>query len=479
MDTQIRFGWLALYRLGRPFFRALSGAPLFRLSEPSNYFKRISASANPSLYHPIDLEPTNILHRRLRNALKSKFGISVREKNFPYEIEIPSFGRRLAIGASIQAFLPDLLSIRIDNHTFCPLDETAVFNQRRLDSHPVLLFVMDFLVGLVQAPSTDYAEPKRLQVKPFIYLHASVQGSEYLAHRRVFLAALLINDALYTDSNPAIFERVLQKNDAHNQKGEKARIILLSKQGFLCLTTPNSENYAIIEQEIKKKERLFVLGIVLSNFYDNYTVTRRDFVREMDYLFFSTMPYIKNPELTFQPSASSTLGWSLIMSEFKLREAFDSKKRFDMDSAAVMSHLFDRIPIPKYSSDSFWEQVDRSLGEDYVSKQSGGIHVTIGTVQGAVAAGPHAQATSIQLDAGKFRQVVDAIADLRAQLAEDQKTAEFDALIAVLKRESAAQRPNLGLLRQSFASLRNIIEGTVGGLAASGLLYEGARLLGS
>jgi hypothetical protein len=130
---------------------------------------------------------------------------------------------------------------------------------------------------------------------------------------------------------------------------------------FLSVTTVNSLNYQLVMQEIIKRELMFELGCVLMRFYEICPSLRALYMKEMDYLFAATRPYIKTPELTFKLSYGNTLAWNLIIDSLKLSEAFEGARRFDIEAESQISSLFDRIPNPKYSDPAFWCNV-KSIG---------------------------------------------------------------------------------------------------------------------
>lgn len=102
MEATVRFGWQILYRANASFFDGLDPAPLFRATESTDYLNRISASGN-GLYHPIELEPTNLFHLEFRRLLKSRFNVEIREKNFPYTLSIPLIGPETRVSLFVQS----------------------------------------------------------------------------------------------------------------------------------------------------------------------------------------------------------------------------------------------------------------------------------------------------------------------------------------------------------------------------------------
>jgi hypothetical protein len=116
-------------------------------------------------------------------------------------------------------------------------------------------------------------------------------------------------------------------------------------------------------------------------------------MKEMDYLFAATRPYIKTPELTFKLSYGNTLAWNLIMDSLKLSEAFEGARRFDIEAESQISSLFDRIPNPQYSEAAFWRDVKTILDEEYTTSKAMGYQINVHKNLGTIASGPHAKAT--------------------------------------------------------------------------------------
>lgn len=479
MDFRVSFGWHILYRADD----ALMGKPLapslVRLSEPTQYFNRISAT-NPTLYHPIDIEPTNLFHLHLRRALSHVLG-AIREKNFPYNFAIESLGYQCRIGLNIQLFLPDLLSLRLTCYSEVPLDPNSAFKFRRLHNHPKLLSLCSAVLKIVSSQLHPNGSFTYLQNHPVIKITSDSRDDSVLAKHQKFFVALLINDEKFEESDPSIFQRVLSANEDHNKKARNSKLILMNKQAYLAVTNGNSNNEPIVLQEIRKRELMFELGYALQSFYDTYSTLRQLYPREMDYLFFATQPYIKEFDLTFRKSYGNSLAWQVLLDTLHLRAAFNSAARFDVQRESRLSNLFDRISRPNYANADFWEDVRQKLGEDYMSMPAGNNNFNIGTNNGSISVGDGSTANTLNFgqNTEALLKVIEQLAQLRQEVAEGMKREEFDELIVGLRAEIKSGKADGARVSKMLRGLKSLAEGVASHVVAIGLVHEAGKLLGS
>src|SRR5260221_8755729 len=281
MKSTINYSWHLLYRTREPLFGRLSNSPLFRLVELGAYPKRISATSQ-TLYHPIDLQFTNLFHLKLRRPLEIRFGRNVLEKNFPYNLAIESLAPSCRVSVFVQLFMPDMLSAKLVCHNDLPMVDDTVFTLRQFHHHPDLVFLCDETIRIVARELCQGVSFERLQNRPLMRVNMNSTRNELLEEREAFFAALLINDEHYENSDPAIVEKILSDNAAHNRKNKDSKLILVNKQAYLAVTNENSQPIPIVKQEIEKRERMYELGHVLRSFYETYPVMRQSFGREMD-----------------------------------------------------------------------------------------------------------------------------------------------------------------------------------------------------
>lgn len=359
MSTSIRFGWLIQYRSSEALFGKIAKSRSFVPKESETYYNRISSYDQP-LYHPIEFNPTNLFHLTLRTALLDKFNVRIAEKNFPYIADLPLIGRS-RFNASLQLFLPNILAVRITCFGESTLDMTTAFRLRRFEGHTILRFISDFIVDQALSESSAAPTPKVLQISPILRLATDSPGEVFLPENRTFLAALLINDQNYRSTDVKVLEGIHARNDAHNRKATGARQILINKQGVLSVITNSAVNFRSVEQEIVKKENLFILGAALRFFYQMYPAMRLQYPNEMDYLFYVTTPYVKHHSLTFQMSVANTLAWEVIMESFQLELGYDAAQRLDAAGVTTMRDVVDRLPGRGYAFSSFWSDVRSAL----------------------------------------------------------------------------------------------------------------------
>jgi hypothetical protein len=477
MNRVINYSWQALYRAEESLLGRLSSSPVIEFQEPETYFNRVSAK-EPTLYHPIDLRFTNLFHIYLQKAITSKIGKPIRNKNFPYELWINSFESECRIGLSVQLFLPDLMSVRLVCYNKFRFEEGSAFKNRLLQNHPVLLFIAESAVKIGSEILCAGMPFRRSQTRPVLGMHYDTFDDNCFEKDQGLLVALLINDEGYRKSNAVISQSVIAANLEHNRKGEKSKLILLNKQGYLYVTNNHSQDNGLAAQEIKKRERMFELACVLQKFYETYPSIRRNYTREMDYLFFATQGYVERPELTFSSSFGNTLAWMALLDSLKLREAFNYAKRFDVDSKSRLAGLFDRIPHPHYADPKFWDIVRQTLGEDYMAKSAGGPTINFRDNYGAIATGDNSVASATNFGREQKTEalsIIEQLAQLRGAVPEGDQRERFDEVVVSLRSEVKADKPDSGKLRKAFGTLTSIL-GPVA--SAASLLASVGKLLG-
>jgi hypothetical protein len=356
MKRSIKFSWQLVFRADGPLFGTLGTSPIVRLEEPPAYFNRISAK-DSSLYHPIDVAFLNLFHIRLRRAISDCINGPIRGKKFPYQFFVNSFGQECRVGLTIQLFFPNLISVIILCYDWFVLDETTAFHKRSIDNHPVLRFISEQSVDILGNSLCPGRAFRRIEVKPIIKVHYDVNDNSFLDADEVFLPAFLINDENYTQTHKSVFERVVKANLEHNRKGELAKLILINKQGYLAATNTTSIDSGLAAQEITKRQHMFELGCVLRRFYQDYPAIRQSHKWEMDYLFFATRPYIRQPELTFDSSYGNTLAWAVILNAFKLTQSFDHVTRLNNAEISKLIDFSDLHSHPHYGDPAFWDEV--------------------------------------------------------------------------------------------------------------------------
>lgn len=361
--ANLKVGWLVQYQAPHNLLDKLEGLQWFTPKEPDAFFNRISSIRQP-LYHPIEIGLTNLFHRHLRNHLASKFGLKVVEKNFPYCGSVGMSGSN-RFGATVQIFLPNIVSVRIRCFEPFLLDPESAFAFRDFQKYPVLKSVSDYIVEkfLEQAygKGVDCLAKTPL---PMLHVDVEEEGHSFLEENQQFLAALLINDQNFKDSDSSMFGEVLGKNEDHNKKANRVRRILIDKQGVLSVVSRSAANLEAIEQEVRKKENLYELGSALRWFYEVYPEVRQTYEAEMDYLFLVSEPLITRPKLTIQMSVANSLAWDVIMRSFHLSDAYSAAKRISEDDVGVRRAV-DSLPIFGYTKGQYWNSVRAAFADAY------------------------------------------------------------------------------------------------------------------
>ena len=253
MPTTIRFSWQTIQTIEKPTFGEPLPANLYNAHELPGFFKGIS-TRDKTLYHPLQLGPKNLIHLRLRQELQAKFGINIRERNFPYVLDIPELGSGIRFGAFFHFYLPNILSTRFVCHSFVNFDESEAFKQRQLSNYPVFKEVIKCC-----AKAAGVNGEGSLMSKSTIEI--ILDQTKSIESETKYLAALLINDR--NIQNISVQEEIHNKNKIHNMKGEIDRVILIDKQGFLSALKYVRSHDVTIREEIKRKNHLFELVIAI------------------------------------------------------------------------------------------------------------------------------------------------------------------------------------------------------------------------
>lgn len=186
MPTIIRFSWQTIQTIGQPTFGEPLPTNLYNTHELPGFFKGIS-TRDKTLYHPLQLGPKNLMHLRLRQELQAKFGINIRERNFPYMLDIPELGSGIRFGAFFHFYLPNILSTRFVCHSFVNFDESKAFKQRQLSNYPVFTEVIKCC-----AKAAGVSDEGSLMSKPTIEI--ILDQTKSIESETKYLSALLIND---------------------------------------------------------------------------------------------------------------------------------------------------------------------------------------------------------------------------------------------------------------------------------------------
>jgi hypothetical protein len=110
------------------------------------------------------------------------------------------------------------------------------------------------------------------------------------------------------------------------------------------------------------------------------------------------------------------------------------------------------------------------------------IHVGGNVVHSAFQqASPEAQQT-LEINEARTQDVLAALAQIKTHIDDLGLTAQaktdLQVDVATVEAQMKASRPKGAVITECFRSIRNIVEGTVGGLAASGILAAIAKVLG-
>jgi hypothetical protein len=475
MQFSTRLSWHTLYRSQSAFFGCLAKSPLVRLIEPERHFNRISAKKR-ILYHPIDIELTNLFHLQMHRSLRRQFNVV--GKRFPYQVPIASLEAKCHVSVVMQLFLPDMLSVRVICHDELSLSKDQVFEFRRLDRHPTLVHMTEEAVRIA-ADALCADVPIREYSHPVLKFFIDSKDDELLTGSQRFFAAAVINDRYYEKSDASIIDRVLADNADHNKKHKASKLILINKQGYGAVTNGNSAHDRTVIQEIKKRERMFELGYALQSFYGTYPALRQKYMREMDYLFFATQPYIRDSKLTFSASYGNSLAWDVVLESLRLKSAFDDARRINVAAEGKLSNLCDRIPSPEYSNPSFWNEVRDKLGEPYMTSSSDRT-VNIGTMHGPLTMGDYSPVNAVTIEEptrAVVLKIVEELAQLRQEVADAAEREKFDELVKAVQSEIKSERPNASNLSRIFNGLKSLAQGITSHVIAIELVQHAMSLL--
>jgi hypothetical protein len=347
MSAAIRFSWQTFQIIEKHGFGGAFPSPLYNVYEGPGFFDGISAR-DTTLYHPLQFGPKNLVHLRIRRALRAKFNIEVRERNFPYVLFLPEFERDIRFGAFFHFFLPNILSTRLVCHTKLNFDKTKAFELRQLSNHPIFTEVIKSCAEAAGVKNGQTLTSKSL-------MEIVLDYSTPIKSEEPYFSALLINDQ--NKHNISVQKAIQEKNITHNLKGDVYRTILIDKQGYLAALNPIVASDVTVREEIKRKRHLFELAIAIQVFLESYPKIRLENELEADYLYYAISPYIRDQDVVFNLSYSNRLAWQLLVREFALDKALEIKRRSDAGRAEWARDLFDRFPVPRYSSADFWAQI--------------------------------------------------------------------------------------------------------------------------
>ena len=472
MHTSVQFAWQILYRAGKSFLETFPAPHIASTEKAKGWLNSISAT-DAALYQPLLATPKNLFHSEVRKKLQKTESLTITENRFPYRIQTDLTDSPIRVGLSVKIFLPDILSLRLICYDSVALDKSIVFKQRQLANHKNLISLLDSAAHTISPGS------QKLEAKPIIKIKSP--DPEFLAKESRFLAALLINHE-GSSSGGSIADFVLEKNREHNRKNADHRVILIDKQGFLAAQTPHPTEAPNIDIEIEKKAALYELGTILKCFYAEFRSIRHKNLRAMDWLYIATTPYIENPEVALFESVTNQHAWKLTRDEFRLVGAYDMIKKFLAEEYPEANRIFKLNNPPIYDDLDYWKKMQTPETAQDKHKNSGPVfHIQTNT--GPIAIGSHAAAHNNVLNASQrddLEKLCDSLQELRVEISQKDSAsaAEFDRALASLKQTISKKDADPVFIHELLACLHNIAEGTIGGIAASGILGALSSLSG-
>ncbi len=310
-------------------------------------------------YIPRILQPTVTYHQVIRDWLK-KNQVIVKEKNFPYYIEIPDLGS-VSLNLRIRVFPPNIASMTLSlTNISAAFDATRLIELqgliRRWPLHDIVrrtLAMIETLSHRGPELSRDYKATPAIHVADF---YDRTQFKRMVKERKNEIVSVLIRQPHYEEIDDTIPTDILEKNRQLNVK-DTGVLLLLNKQGVLFLTpTETSSTYRAQQRtHLNKIEDLIEFALVFGTFLSNYRQLRTQEEDWADFLLSKIQPWISDPSAVFCNSVSYFKAWELISREFGLQARKDLWTKNPGIRLAIeeKSRFFDQVDSQWWKEDDF------------------------------------------------------------------------------------------------------------------------------
>lgn len=245
---------------------------IFRLSSNKRLYSQFGIPMNFAII-PLSLTPTIVFHQAIKNLLKKKLCIDIRERSFPYTIHIAEINTEVSLNIKIRLFPPNILSLTIELSAFSSdLDVVKLIDFQRLDYLRPIRDIIQWTIGICETFNQKNFTPQSFRSKPAIHIDSICLPEEFSSHISDNLPkyiGILIRVYDYQLMDKDLVERMIEKNREHNLKSSQ-ELLLIDKQGILYLTPTKLVSR---KQEIPIFQRthdMYEIGIVFDTFMKNY-----------------------------------------------------------------------------------------------------------------------------------------------------------------------------------------------------------------
>jgi hypothetical protein len=311
------FSWKVVKKLNSSSFINVN-KKLFNLSPYIGLYKQFGFPLD-ICYIPQLLTPTLTLHQKIKNLLKQKMNVELKQSRFPYDLYIPFLDDNITFNFSIKLFFPNILSITIvTSEMEIDFDVNKYIEYQRLHDISPVNEIIQWIICMVEFPEKkNYDIHQTFYHKPIIHvfnIDYDGQLKNYLDKNIRKYIGVLIRHKNYEKMDRAIIDRINKKNSILNRK-YTSEAIFIDKQGILFLSPDNKKRFL---KRLLRISDLFEIAIVTRIFIDNFHSIRNLHNNFADFILSKLLPWIDQPEVIFSESYSNLALWNLLINELSL-----------------------------------------------------------------------------------------------------------------------------------------------------------------
>jgi len=338
---------------------------VFNLSPNIGLFSQFSLPLNLS-YVPQFMEPTVVFHNAIKKLLKEKLAITVKEKKFPYKINLPILRNESLFKLQIRLFLPNIVSVSVNliiSEEISDID--FLIKCQDVTNKKPISNILQWTIGMIETLDHINFDPnQRFISKPALHLDGISTDEEFQEHFNNNISdyvGILIRNNSKRNMGKEIPSRIIQKNNEHNLKSAYEKL-LIDKQGILYLTSKEFKKKNITASKLSKCFDLYEIANVIGLFMENYLQIRCNNEDFADFLLYKIRPWIEKPEVIFRNSKSNQHIWALLINEFELRGLIELISEPDIiDSVSEKSKYFNKWALEWWNYKEIGSLISRKL----------------------------------------------------------------------------------------------------------------------
>lgn len=311
------FTWKVVKKLNNTSFINVN-KKLFNLSPYIRLYKQFGFPPD-ICYIPQLLSPTLTLHQKIKNLLKRKMNIELKQSRFPYNLYIPFLKDNISFNFSIRLFFPNILSVTVETSEISiPLDVSKYIEYQRLHEISPVNEIIQWIICMVEFPEQkNYDVQQTFYHKPVIHVYNfdyDGQLKDYIDRNIRKYVGILIRHKSCEKMDKKVIDGISEKNSILNRK-YTSEAVFVDKQGMLFLS-PNREKRFL--KRLSRTSDLFEISLVIRMFVDNFYSIRKLNNSFADFILSKLLPWIDQPEVIFSESYSNLALWNLLISELSL-----------------------------------------------------------------------------------------------------------------------------------------------------------------